>query len=252
MLRHYDRVGLLAPQRIDPATGYRLYHIDQLAQLKRICVLRDLAFSIEEIAVLLADDAPTATQRHVLKTKRHELAGRITADVARLRQIDARLRPLSAKDGYPMTLSQSQLCTLLMDHYALSPTAMTYVYGDADTQRYRITDDTQRPWDLLLSRADGLVISKVHCQALHPSHNSAGKLRPGLPHTPRTEILRPASLRMTMSREVASRIIRWPGQELARRHTARMDRSAASGDRSRPPTARGSMHTVLRRSARAG
>ena len=25
MLRHYDEIGLLHPQRVDPITGYRLY-----------------------------------------------------------------------------------------------------------------------------------------------------------------------------------------------------------------------------------
>ena len=30
-LRHYDRVGLLAPARVDPGTGYRFYRAEQVA-----------------------------------------------------------------------------------------------------------------------------------------------------------------------------------------------------------------------------
>jgi DNA-binding transcriptional MerR regulator len=29
MLRHYDEIGLLAPARVDPVTGYRSYAIAQ-------------------------------------------------------------------------------------------------------------------------------------------------------------------------------------------------------------------------------
>ncbi|WP_256673551.1 MerR family DNA-binding transcriptional regulator [Nocardia cyriacigeorgica] len=36
MLRHYDALGLLRPDRIDPATGYRYYQAGQLARLNRI------------------------------------------------------------------------------------------------------------------------------------------------------------------------------------------------------------------------
>lgn len=36
MLRHYDGIGLLRPARVDAATGYRRYAVDQIARLNRI------------------------------------------------------------------------------------------------------------------------------------------------------------------------------------------------------------------------
>lgn len=36
MLRHYDAIGLLRPDRTDPATGYRYYGAAQLGPLCRI------------------------------------------------------------------------------------------------------------------------------------------------------------------------------------------------------------------------
>ncbi|MEV7894127.1 MerR family transcriptional regulator, partial [Streptomyces cyaneofuscatus] len=40
MLRHYDAIGLLRPDRTDPATGYRFYGAAQLARLNRIIARR--------------------------------------------------------------------------------------------------------------------------------------------------------------------------------------------------------------------
>jgi DNA-binding transcriptional MerR regulator len=41
-IRHYGDVGILAPAHVDPATGYRSYELRQLADLRRILVLREL------------------------------------------------------------------------------------------------------------------------------------------------------------------------------------------------------------------
>ena len=45
MLRHYDEIGLLSPDRVDPATGYRYYAAHQLARLHRLVALRDLGLT---------------------------------------------------------------------------------------------------------------------------------------------------------------------------------------------------------------
>ena len=48
-LRHYDEERLLAPARVDEATGYRSYQFDQLGALDRILALRDLGFSLADV-----------------------------------------------------------------------------------------------------------------------------------------------------------------------------------------------------------
>ncbi len=45
MLRHYDAIGLLRPDRVDAVTGYRYYEGGQLARLNRIVALKDLGFT---------------------------------------------------------------------------------------------------------------------------------------------------------------------------------------------------------------
>jgi len=45
-LRHYEELGLLKPERIDPETGYRFYSALQLPRLNRILALKDLGLSL--------------------------------------------------------------------------------------------------------------------------------------------------------------------------------------------------------------
>lgn len=52
-LRHYDELGLLAPARVDPDTGYRLYRRDQADTARLIATLRELDLPLSEIATIL-------------------------------------------------------------------------------------------------------------------------------------------------------------------------------------------------------
>ena len=61
MLRHYDQLGLLTPDRVDPWTGYRSYSAGQLARLNRIVALKGLGFPLTQVARLLDDGRPDPT-----------------------------------------------------------------------------------------------------------------------------------------------------------------------------------------------
>jgi DNA-binding transcriptional MerR regulator len=54
-LRYYDERELLSPTHVDPETGYRYYSASQLPRLHRILALRDLGFSLEQIATCLQE-----------------------------------------------------------------------------------------------------------------------------------------------------------------------------------------------------
>lgn len=58
MLRHYDEIGLLHPQRVDPITGYRLYGEEQLFTASIINVYRGMGFGLTAIAGLLHEADP--------------------------------------------------------------------------------------------------------------------------------------------------------------------------------------------------
>jgi DNA-binding transcriptional MerR regulator len=97
-LRYYDETGLLKPGRVDRFTGYRYYSVEQLPRLNRILALKDLGFSLEEIARLLAEDVPATQMRGMLRLKQSELQQRVQTEQARLARIEARLRQIEQED----------------------------------------------------------------------------------------------------------------------------------------------------------
>jgi len=67
-LRLYDRLGLLKPVRTDELTGYRHYSSEQLPRLNAILALKELGFSLEQVALLLDEGAPLERARTMLES----------------------------------------------------------------------------------------------------------------------------------------------------------------------------------------
>ena len=101
MLRHYDAVGLLRPARVDPATGYRTYRADQLGRLNRIITLKELGFTLNQVAAILDDDIDAGQLRGMLRLRRTELAAALAADEARLRAVEARINAIDDSGAVP-------------------------------------------------------------------------------------------------------------------------------------------------------
>jgi DNA-binding transcriptional MerR regulator len=95
MLRHYDQLGLLTPSQTDPYTGYRYYSAEQLPRLNRIIALRDLGFSLEQIAGMLEDDLSVEQLLGMLKLKRAEVQEQMKAEEQRLARLEARIRQMN-------------------------------------------------------------------------------------------------------------------------------------------------------------
>src|SRR6478752_4010885 len=85
MLRHYDAIGLLRPDRIDPATGYRYYGAAQLARLNRVIALKDLGFTLQQVRAVVDDQVDADELRGML----------------RLPQVEARLRSIESEGHMP-------------------------------------------------------------------------------------------------------------------------------------------------------
>ncbi|HLJ58784.1 MAG TPA: MerR family transcriptional regulator [bacterium] len=100
-LRHYDELGLLTPARVDPATGYRYYAASQLAVLHRILALKDLGFSLGQVASLLRDGVTAEQLRGMLRLRRAEQETRLSDERSRLTRIDAYLH-LIEREGRTM------------------------------------------------------------------------------------------------------------------------------------------------------
>src|SRR5262249_43756862 len=94
LLRYYDSIGLLSPQRIDPATGYPSYTAAQLARLNRILALKDLGLSLEQVARLIDDKISTDEIRGMLLLRKAELERSLSEEASRLRHIESRLQQI--------------------------------------------------------------------------------------------------------------------------------------------------------------
>ena len=98
MLRHYDRLGLLRPERVDPQTGYRFYGAHQLVQLHRLLALRDLAFTLEQISGLLDGEPSVEQLRGMLPLRRAQLEQTVADEQGRLRRVEAHLRAIEGSN----------------------------------------------------------------------------------------------------------------------------------------------------------
>ena len=93
-LRLYDQLGLLKPALVDSITDYRYYSIEQLPRLNRILALKDLGFSLDQIAEVLSSDLSAEQLRGMLTLKRAEIEQRVAREQAQLARIEARLRQI--------------------------------------------------------------------------------------------------------------------------------------------------------------
>ena len=100
-LRYYHQIGLLEPDAVDDLTGYRFYTAVNLIRLNRILALKDLGFSLEQIAQILDDDLSSEQVRGMLRLKEVEIEREIATEQARLTRIQARLEQFNQEATMP-------------------------------------------------------------------------------------------------------------------------------------------------------
>src|SRR4051794_20264753 len=77
-LRHYDRIGLFAPDDVDGDTGYRWYGADRVPQARLIARLRSVGVPLESIAECLATAGDPDVVDRVLAEHQRRLESRLT------------------------------------------------------------------------------------------------------------------------------------------------------------------------------
>lgn len=100
-LRYYDEIGLFKPASVDRFTGYRYYSVGQLPRLNRILALRDLGFSLEQIARLVDGELSPSQLRGMFQMKQAQIEQQIDAEQARLARVEARLRQIEQEGKMP-------------------------------------------------------------------------------------------------------------------------------------------------------
>ena len=98
LLRFYDELGLFVPAHADEQTGYRYYSIQQLAELNRILVLKELGFDLAQVREIIRASVGTAELRNLLLLRRNDVEKNLIEESRRLQQIEARIAQLET-DG---------------------------------------------------------------------------------------------------------------------------------------------------------
>lgn len=107
-LRHYGKLGLLAPSRT-AANGYRYYDQGALVRLQQILLLRELGLGLPAIAEILDGQRDTAaalaTHLKLLEAERERIGRQIASVTTTLRKTQGgeQLMPEEAFDGFDHT-----------------------------------------------------------------------------------------------------------------------------------------------------
>jgi len=98
LLRFYDELGLLVPAHADSRSGYRYYAIEQLAELNRILVLKELGFNLDQVRDILRSKVNPSELRNMLVLRRNDVEQTLAVEAQRLQQIETRIAQLET-DG---------------------------------------------------------------------------------------------------------------------------------------------------------
>ncbi|MBI3241254.1 MAG: MerR family transcriptional regulator [Chloroflexi bacterium] len=114
-LRLYDELNLLKPAHVEHLTSYRFYTLDQLPRLNRILALKDLGFSLDEIADMLTDELGVSQLGEMLKKKQSELEKQLEDGQRQIARVAARLRQIEAEgkvSPYEVILKETEPLTI--------------------------------------------------------------------------------------------------------------------------------------------
>jgi effector-binding domain-containing protein len=101
-LRYYDEIGLLHPENVDESNGYRFYSPNQLSRLNMILALKDLGFSLEQVAMLMHEAISVEQLRGMLRLRRAEIEGRLEEEQQRLTRVEHRLNLIDREGRMPV------------------------------------------------------------------------------------------------------------------------------------------------------
>jgi DNA-binding transcriptional MerR regulator len=91
-LRYYDEIGLFKPSDVDEISGYRHYSASQLPRLNRILALKDLGFSLDQIAGTLDDGLTHKKILEMLELRRKDLGQRIEQEMGKHERVETLIK----------------------------------------------------------------------------------------------------------------------------------------------------------------
>lgn len=145
MLRHYDRLGLLVPARVDEFSGYRYYSPDQLDRANQLVTLKELGFSLDDVGRLLGEPESSERVAQMLRERRTALLDQIHADRQRVAQVEARLRLIERE--VPMsehTFTETDLPSLRLVQLSARITEMSQIEPEIGPMFQRVNEAVVR------------------------------------------------------------------------------------------------------------
>ena len=109
MLRHYDEIGLLAPETVDSFTGYRYYSARQLEAAGKIQALKSMGFGLATIREILAQYDNAESLRRYLAVRLSQMREESRDLGARLAILENTIERLGKDDNsmkYDVTLKE--------------------------------------------------------------------------------------------------------------------------------------------------
>jgi DNA-binding transcriptional MerR regulator/predicted transcriptional regulator YdeE len=87
MLRHYDAIGLLSPEHVDPYSSYRYYRIEQLRRLNRIVALKELGLRLDQVRDIVDERLDSGDLHGMLRLRQAEIESQILQSEQRLARV---------------------------------------------------------------------------------------------------------------------------------------------------------------------
>lgn len=141
-LHHYDAIGLLVPSQRTPS-GHRLYGRDEIARLQQIVSLRQMNFSLEQIAeVLRGADAQRVIAMHI---------ARLREQIAMQQELCTRLEHLASSASTVDELLQTIETMTLFEKYYTKPQLDALAARREQLGEARIRE-AQHEWPQLMQR----------------------------------------------------------------------------------------------------
>ena len=188
-LHHYDRIGLLKPQKTDASSGYRYYEESQIPMMLLIGRLKRYGFSLSDIGEILADEGQTGVQlsRQKFRLERevehlHIILQELTHHIAQFERTGDRM---SYQNAYSIQVETAEQQVLLTRRQKMSVEEFGNHYSAIYEKiaRERLT-------------LNGVVLAIYHDMEFDPAYNDI-ELGVGILEKDKAELVLPERLCVT-------------------------------------------------------
>lgn len=153
-IRHYQRLGLLAPLQTN--SGYRYFSADQLLRLLQIDMLRSLGMGLEEIRAILPTSGDRGSLRVALERHRDTLRHEVT-------RLEGLLRAVEAALGAPEASAESVAAYLASAQS--TPRESLGIFGRLSTP---LSEEAAQMWQAILGSGWDLPVPPILGRMLLP------------------------------------------------------------------------------------